>query len=88
MRKLRLYPCLMVALVTLWLAAPSVVLSRDGERYTLDQAVTLVKQTYGGQVLKATSTERGGRRLYKIRVLTEDGHVHTFTVDARDGLVP
>jgi len=87
MRKIRFYPCLIVVLVTLWLAAPSAAFSRDGERYTLDHAVTLVKQTFGGQVLKATSIERDGRLVHQIRILTEDGHVRTFTVDAQDGLV-
>ncbi|MDP6674566.1 MAG: PepSY domain-containing protein [Gammaproteobacteria bacterium] len=61
--------------------------SQGSERYTLDQAVALVKKTFGGQVLKATSTEQEGRHVYQIRVLTEDGRVRTFTVDALDGQV-
>lgn len=87
MKNFRLYPCFIVALVTLWLVAPNAAFSRDDERYTLDQAVALVKKTFGGQVLKATSTERDGRLRHQIRILTDDGRVRTFTVDARDGLV-
>ena len=85
MRKLRLYACLLVVLGTLSLAAPSVAFSRDD--YTLDEAVALVKDAFGGQVLKATSTERDGRLVHRIRILTDDGRVRTFVVDAQDGLV-
>lgn len=88
MRKLRLYTGSLVVFGILWLAAPCAAFSQDVERYTLDQAVALVKKTFGGQVLKAESTERDGRLVHQIRVLTEDGRVRTFTVDANDGLIP
>ncbi len=87
MRKLRLYTCLMLLLAMLWLAVPGIAVSRDGERYTLDQAISLVRDTFGGTVLKATPTEHDDRLIYKIRILTEDGRVRTIKVDAQDGLV-
>ncbi len=87
MRKFHLYICSMAILGMLWLAVPGPAFSRDGPRYTLDQAVMLVRKVFGGQVLKATASEHDGRLVYRIRILTEDGRVRTFTVDARDGLV-
>ncbi len=87
MRKLRGYVCLIVAAGILWLAAAGAALSHDDEPYSLDQAVVLVKKKFGGKVLKAASTERRGRRVHHIRVLTNDGHVRTFTVDAENGVV-
>ena len=86
MRNFRSIACLLVVMGTISLAAPSVAFSRDD--YTLDEAVALVKETFGGQVLKATSTERSGRLVHRIRILTDDGRVRTFIVDAQDGLVP
>ncbi len=87
MRKLALYSCLVMILGALLLVASGKECLADSEHYSLDQAVALVKKTFGGQVLKATSGENEGRRIYRVRVLTEDGRVRTFTVDAQDGLV-
>ncbi|HJP37657.1 MAG: PepSY domain-containing protein [Gammaproteobacteria bacterium] len=87
MNKFRFYLCLSVVCGVMWLTTPNPAFSRDRERYTLDQAVALVKNSFGGQVLKAILTEQDGRQVYRIRVLTEDGRVRTFSVDAQDGLV-
>lgn len=87
MKKLRGYVCLVVVAGAVWLASPDMAWSHDDEPYSLDQAVVLVKKKFGGKVLKAASTERRGRRVHRIRVLTEDGHVRTFSVDAENGSV-
>ena len=55
-------------------------------RYSLDEAVTLVKQSVGGEVLRAESRQKNGRTVYEIRVLTDDGLVRDLVFDAENGL--
>lgn len=86
MKTLRFCVCLLL----LWAwggAAAPVARAGDEPRYTLDQAVALVRDNHGGQVLQATSRKKGDRLVYRIRVLTDDGHVRTFVVDADTGEV-
>ena len=54
---------------------------------SLEQAVSMVRQRTGGKVLRADARERGGRDVYRIRVLLPDGRVRTFHVDARTGRI-
>ncbi len=85
MIKLRLCACLLLLCAGVVAASPPARADDNERRYTLDQAVTLVRDTYGGQVLQATSRKTGERLVYRIRVLTDDGHVRTFVVDADTG---
>ena len=55
-------------------------------RYSLDEAVVLVKQSVGGEVLRAKSSQREGRTVYEIRILTDDGLVRDLLFDAENGL--
>ncbi|MEL7448228.1 MAG: PepSY domain-containing protein [Pseudomonadota bacterium] len=57
------------------------------ERYSLDQAVNMVRREYGGKVIRAESRDSGGRRLHYVKVHTDDGRVRTFKVDATSGKI-
>jgi hypothetical protein len=55
-------------------------------RYSLDEAVMLVKKSVGGEVLRAKERLKNGRTVYEIRVLTDDGLVRDLLFDAESGL--
>lgn len=57
------------------------------ERFSLDQAVNMVRREYGGKVIRAESRESGGRVVHYIKVHTDDGRVRTFKVDAASGKI-
>lgn len=47
------------------------------------QAARLVKSQYGGKILKVQRTKVG----YKVKVLKDNGHVISVTVDAESGRI-
>ena len=47
--------------------------------------VALVRERSGGKVVRADRYEQGGRAVYRIRVLTADGRVREYRVDATTG---
>lgn len=55
--------------------------SRSGATVSLEQAVSDVRRTYGGEVLGA---ETRGNTHY-VKILSENGRVKTVKVDARTG---
>lgn len=52
---------------------------------SLDAAVAQVQRETGGRVLSADADRRGGRTVYRIKVLTPSGHVRVYLIDARSG---
>ena len=54
---------------------------------SLDEAVALVRERTGGRVVRADPLQQGERLVYEIRVLTADGRVRTYRVDAANGAV-
>ena len=50
-----------------------------------DQAVAMVRARTGGKVLRAERVGEQGRVAYRIRVLTADGRVREYRVDATTG---
>jgi uncharacterized membrane protein YkoI len=58
----------------------------DSPRYSLDDAVALVKEKIGGKILRAETLQRDNRTVYQVRVITDDGRVRTISVDAQDGI--
>ena len=50
---------------------------------SLKQAVQQVKRNTGGKVLSANTVVRGNREVYRIKVLTQDGHVRVVQVEGR-----
>jgi len=65
----------------------SISLAQDSPKYSLDEAVSIVKKTFSGRVLRATPQQEDGRTVYEIRILTDEGLVRTITFDAESGQV-
>lgn len=55
------------------------------EALTLDQAVARAEKKYGARVVRAEEKSDDGRRVYRIRLLSDDGRVFDVTVDAATG---
>lgn len=67
-------------------AAPATVL-RQAEGVSLEEAVRRVREQSGGRVLRAETRRENGRTVHRIRVLSPDGRVRTWTVDADTGRI-
>jgi hypothetical protein len=52
---------------------------------TLENAVSQAKGQYKGRVISAETDKQNGRGTYKIRILTDDGHVKRLQVDPETG---
>lgn len=52
---------------------------------SLDEAVAIVLERTGGRVVRADPAQQGDRLVYHIRVLTGEGRVRTYRVDAATG---
>jgi hypothetical protein len=52
---------------------------------SLDEAVAQARQRYKGKVLSAETTRADGRKVHRIKILTQDGRVKRLTVDAGSG---
>ena len=78
---------LALAGLLLLLGAPVSSHAQDGA-LTLDEAVALVRRESGGRVVDSvTRRNAAGRVVYEIRVLSRDGRVRTWRVDAATGRV-
>jgi hypothetical protein len=60
---------------------------RQQASLTLDQAVEMVQRRYTARVVRAEETHEGEEVIYRIRLLSADGHVFTVRVNARSGRV-
>ena len=97
-----LLPILLLALTSICLSSPSVaadghrgqagadrgrpiVLAR-GEM-SLGAAVAMVRERFGGKVISASTTSRGGKKTHVIKVLSDKGRVRTVRVDAQTGRI-
>lgn len=67
-------------------AAPPRVAQADNG-ISLSEATRMVRDRTGGQVLRAETKRDKGRTVHRIRVLTEDGRVQTWHVDAETGRI-
>ena len=52
---------------------------------SLDEAVSRARQQYPGKVLSADTVNVKGRKVYNIKILTNDGRVKRTQIDARSG---
>lgn len=68
-------------------AAEPLRVAQASNGISLAQATRMVREQTGGQVLRAETKRDKGRTVHRIRVLTEDGRVRTFTVDAETGRI-
>lgn len=62
-------------------------LAQASEGVSLAEATRMVRERTGGQVLRAETKRDKGRTVHRIRVLTEDGRVRTWHVDAESGRI-
>jgi uncharacterized membrane protein YkoI len=49
------------------------------------QAIAVVKQNFGGKVLKAKFIEQPSASFYKVKLITKEGRVKQVRVDSRTG---
>lgn len=66
---------------------PTVFMAQRGA-VSLDQAIQLASRRYPGRVVRAETTERGGRRVHEIRILVErdgDARMRIVRIDAENG---
>jgi uncharacterized membrane protein YkoI len=52
---------------------------------SLDEAVSRVRRQSDGRILSAENVRRDGRRVYRIKVLSQDGRVSRVDIDADTG---
>ena len=57
----------------------------DGRSMSLDEAVDAAQRRYNARVVRAEVEDRGGRRVYVLRLLSSDGRVFIVRVDAASG---
>ncbi len=50
-----------------------------------DDAATVAQQVSGGRVLAVEKTERNGRPIWRVKVLTPQGEVKVILIDAASG---
>ena len=56
-------------------------------RLSLAQATAMAQGRYQGRVVRAETVQQGGRVIYEIRILGNDGRVRTVRIDAETGAV-
>jgi hypothetical protein len=80
--------CLLTLALPVW-AESEQDLARDavraGEVMPLDQVLREVEKTSPGKVLKVELEQRGGRWVYEIKLLRDNGTLSKLCFDARDG---
>jgi uncharacterized membrane protein YkoI len=54
---------------------------------TLDQAIEIAERQFHARVVRAGVDESNGRRVYVLRLVSEQGRVWTVRVDAQNGSI-
>jgi len=67
-----------------WVVADAA--NRAGQELTRSEAEALVQKRYGARVVRASTSDEDGRRVYVFRLLSAAGKVWTVRVDARSGI--
>lgn len=67
--------------------APFLAQLPQRRQLTLAEAITLAQSRYPGRVVRAQTIQQGNGAVHEIRIIGNDGRVHTVTVDARTGAV-
>jgi hypothetical protein len=65
--------------------APPAKRQNSHEQLSLERAVRQVQQQTKGRILAADSIPNGRNKLYRIKVLTPDGHVRVMQLRSNDG---
>jgi uncharacterized membrane protein YkoI len=64
---------------------PGLIATQQQTPVSLQQAVAIARDLYPGRIVSATTESRGGRRYYRIRVLSARSRVRTIRIDAETG---
>ena len=59
--------------------------SSEGRGISLDEAVARARRQSDGQILSAETVRVDGRRVHRIKILTQDGRVTRMEIDADSG---
>ncbi|TQV68265.1 peptidase M4 [Exilibacterium tricleocarpae] len=62
-------------------------LRKEQQAISQSRAAALVKQRFGGKVLKVQRKQSGDRLVYRVKLLQDSGRVRQVTVDARTGAI-
>ncbi len=74
--------------ITLILAWPSYASDDIELPLTKESAAKLIQQKTDGQVLSVDTEDKGGKTLYRIKVLHESGKIKIYNLDAATGKKP
>jgi uncharacterized membrane protein YkoI len=66
-------------------ARPGKDAAAESREMSLDQAVAMAEKRHKARVVRAETTSVDGRRVYVLRLLSEEGRVWTVKVDAATG---
>ena len=69
---------LCLALMQITMAAPE-------RRATLDDAISEAREDVPGRVLSAETVRENGQEVHRLRILSEDGRVRRYNMDAQTG---
>lgn len=58
---------------------------QQGRPISMDEAIDMAQRRYNARVVRAEVSERDGRRVYVLRLLSDDGRVFNVRVDAATG---
>jgi hypothetical protein len=67
--------------------APFLTQLPQKRQLTLGEAIAIAQNRYPGRVVRAQTIQQGNGAVHEIRIIGNDGRVHTVTVDARTGAV-
>jgi uncharacterized membrane protein YkoI len=67
------------------LPAAAAEVLRPGQELTRTQATELVQKRYAARVVRASSIDEDGRRMYVFKLLSEGGKVWIVRIDAHTG---
>jgi len=73
-----------LAITVLLLLASELTFAWQDRRTSLDEAVSEARERYNGRVLSAETKRRNGHETHNVRILTRDGQVRRYRVDADD----
>jgi uncharacterized membrane protein YkoI len=65
--------------------ASSAVAAERHDGISLDQAVSRAEQQYRARVVRTEVQDEDGRRVYVLKLLSDDGRVFTVRIDAATG---
>jgi uncharacterized membrane protein YkoI len=66
---------------------PGLAVTQAAGGMSLDEAVDLAQRRFNARVVRADVSEADGRRVYVLRLLSENGRVWTVRVDAQSGAI-